>query len=426
MAAVVLLVLGALCTEHTVVALVGPRRPDRLAYLWFLQSLVTGELAWMHFCWQVAAGGALVALGALDAGVGWVGLVLLGASCGGLAVLQRRQSLAAAVLDGALRAAAEHSPTPLPPQAGRVRLTALLHPLRPPRDGIEVELDIAYGEHLRQRLDVVRSTRRLPGAPVLVHVHGGSWVGGRRGKQSRTLRYEFARQGWISVDAGYRVSPDATFPDHLVDVKRVVAWVRAHADELGADPSTLVLSGVSSGAHLAALAALTVGDGTLQPGFEDADTSVAGCISTSGIYDLLDRNSDHPGSKLGPFLRRVVLKSDPIAERAVWDAASPIVRVHAGAPPFFVIHGAHDALVWPKEARRFVAALRSASRAPVAYAELPGTQHAFETFYSVRSAHTAIAAVRFGEWVRAGTGKADRRAPASGDDQAVPTGRARG
>ena len=59
-----------------------------------------------------------------------------------------------------------------------------------------------------------------------------------------------------------------------------------------------------------------------------------------------------------------------------------------------------DALAWREEARRFVGALRPVARAPVAYAELPSTQHAFETFYSVRSAHTAIAAVRFGDWVR--------------------------
>jgi acetyl esterase/lipase len=47
-----------------------------------------------------------------------------------------------------------------------------------------------------------------------------------------------------------------------------------------------------------------------------------------------------------------------------------------------------------------VHALRAVSQAPVAYAELPGAQHAFETFYSVRSAHTAMAALRFAEWVR--------------------------
>ena len=401
MAGVALLVLGALCAEHTLVALLGPRRPDRLAYLWFLQGLVTGELALLHVVWQAVAVELLVALGALDDAAGDAGLALVAASWIGLVVLQYRQSRAASVLDGALTEATAGSPVALAPTTGRVHLLALLCPLAPPRSGVDARLDVAYGEHPRQRLDVLRSTHQEPNAPVVVHVHGGSWVGGRRARQSQTQRFEFARRGWVSIAAGYRVSPDATFPDHLVDVKRVVAWVREHADELDADPACIVLSGISSGAHLATLAALTPNDTDLQPGFERADTSVVGCVATNGIYDLLDRNGDHPGSKLVPFLTRTVMKSDPVAERAAWDAASPIVRVHPHAPPFLVIHGHDDALVWREEAQRFVAALRAVTRAPVAYADLPGTQHAFETFCSVRSARTAMAAVRFAEWARA-------------------------
>jgi acetyl esterase/lipase len=423
MASLALLVLGVLCAESSVVAVVGPRRPDRLAYLWFLQSLLTGELACLHVVWETAVTAGLVALGALDQATGWIGLVLMIVAECGLIVAQWRQTRAAPVLDAALRAATAGAPGELPPAigsigrrrkrrlvrrrastppaTGRVRLLGLLRPLHPPDHGVEAINDVAYGSHVRQRIDILRP-RVLEGrAPVLIHMHGGSWTGGRRARQSRTLRTHFARSGWISISAGYRVSPEATLPDHVIDVKRVIAWVRAQADDLGADPSCIVLSGVSAGTHLSVLAALTPNEAAWQPGFEQADTSVSGCIAVSGIYDLLDRNGDHPGSKLVPFMTSVVMKSDPVTDRAAWDAASPIFRVNAAAPPIFAIHAAQDALVWREEARRFVDALRAVSQAPVAYAELPGAQHAFETFYSVRSAHTAMAAVRFGEWLRA-------------------------
>jgi acetyl esterase/lipase len=405
---IALLVLAALSAAHTAVGLLGPRRPDRLAYLWWMQSLVTGELAPLHLVWQAIVAAALVALGALDGDVGRVGAALLLASWLGLLVLVWRQLRAAPVLDRALREAIGTTPVPLPPSVGRVRVRSLLRPLTPDERGIEARLDVPYGDDPRQRLDVLRSSRQRPGAPVLVHLHAGSWVGGRRARQSQTMRFEFARRGWVSIAAGYRVSPAATFPDHLIDVKRVIAWVRDHAEELGADREQIVISGVSAGAHLAALAALTQNDPSLQPGFERADTSVLGCIATSGIYDVLDRNDDHPGSKRIPFLARLVLKSDPLTARDAWDAASPLVRVHRNAPPFFVVHGHDDALAWCEEARRFVGALRAASEAPVAYAELPGAQHAFETFCSVRSAHAAFAAVRFGEWLQAATGSDQR------------------
>jgi len=423
MAGLALLVIGVLCAESSVVGVVGPRRPDRVAYLWFVQSLLTSELPCLHLVWETAVTAGLVALGALEQTTGWIGLALMIVAECGLVISQWRQTRAAPVLDAALRAATAGSDAALPPEVasigrrrkrrlvrrrastppatGRVRLVGLLRPLRPPSGGVEAINDVAYGPHDRQRVDILRPRAVEGRAPVLIHVHGGSWTGGRRARQSRTLRSHFARSGWISISAGYRVSPEATFPDHVIDVKRAIAWVRAQADDLGADPSCIVLSGVSAGTHLGVLAALTPNAHEWQPGFEHADTSVSGCIATSGIYDLLDRHDDHPGSKLVPFLTSVVLKSDPVADRAAWDAASPIFRVDPVAPPIFVIHAAKDALVWREEARRFVDALRTVSQAPVAYAELPGAQHAFETFYSVRSAHTAMAAVRFGEWLRA-------------------------
>ena len=48
-----------------------------------------------------------------------------------------------------------------------------------------------------------------------------------------------------------------------------------------------------------------------------------------------------------------------------------------------------------EQARAFAATLQETSRAPVAYAELPFAQHAFDFFGSVRSAASAVAVERF-------------------------------
>ncbi|MGH9302434.1 MAG: prolyl oligopeptidase family serine peptidase, partial [Acidimicrobiales bacterium] len=84
--------------------------------------------------------------------------------------------------------------------------------------------------------------------------------------------------------------------------------------------------------------------------------------------------------------------------------ASPIDRVKESAPPFFVIHGRNDSLVPVQEARDFAAALRQRSLRPVVYAELPFTQHAFDTFHSERVRHVTRAGVDFAEAIRAGLG----------------------
>ena len=78
-----------------------------------------------------------------------------------------------------------------------------------------------------------------------------------------------------------------------------------------------------------------------------------------------------------------------------FDAASPLSQISSAAPPFLVSHGANDALVPVEQARRFVAALRSASQRPVAYAELPRGQHAFDVVGTPRATFAAEAVGRF-------------------------------
>lgn len=71
-----------------------------------------------------------------------------------------------------------------------------------------------------------------------------------------------------------------------------------------------------------------------------------------------------------------------------------------------MIHGRNDTVVSVKQARSFVAALKEKSDASVTYAELPGAQHAFEVFSSIRSQHTIAAVARWLQWHRAKTQKA--------------------
>ena len=63
-----------------------------------------------------------------------------------------------------------------------------------------------------------------------------------------------------------------------------------------------------------------------------------------------------------------------------------------------MLHGARDSLVDVEQARLFVAALRETSKSSVAYAEFPGTQHAFDVFPSIRSEHVVRAVERYLEW----------------------------
>ena len=71
------------------------------------------------------------------------------------------------------------------------------------------------------------------------------------------------------------------------------------------------------------------------------------------------------------------------------------------APPFFVAHGQDDSIIPVGEAREFVIAMRSVSKSPVVYAELPNAQHGFDFMGSARAHYAADAVAQFLSWVYA-------------------------
>jgi acetyl esterase/lipase len=286
----------------------------------------------------------------------------------------------------------------------RTPLHQLVWPFRMPADGVEVVKDLVYapGHGRRGKLDVYRpedTSDAGSGRPVLLQVHGGAWTIGEKDHQGLPLMKHMASRGWVCVAPNYRLSPRVPFPEHLVDVKRAIAWIRENIAEHGGDPSFIAITGGSAGGHLAALAALTPNDPEYQPGFEDADTAVQAAVPFYGIYDLAGVTGSKAALRLRDrFLAKRVLFTDPTEDLEPFEKGSPLLRVGPHAPPFYVIHGANDTLVEVAQARAFVEALREATDSPVAYTELAGTQHAFDVFPSVRSQHSVRSAERFLRW----------------------------
>jgi acetyl esterase/lipase len=272
---------------------------------------------------------------------------------------------------------------------------------------VERIADIGYtAGGRRARLDIYRPRggqvegRDLQNAPVLLQVHGGAWILGSKEQQGQLLMNRMAAHGWVCVAINYRLAPKHPFPAQIIDTKKALAWVKENIASYGGDQSYVVITGGSAGGHLAALAALTPGDAAYQPGFEDADTSVSACVPFYGVYDVAGATGEPAAIAMrDDFLAPVVFKEKADAEHiADFEHASPLLNVHADAPDFFVLHGEHDSMVSVKQARSFVEKLRELSKASVTYAELPGTQHAFEVFSSIRSQHAIKAVARWLEW----------------------------
>ena len=381
----------------TAAALVRAKHLHAFTFFYFMAAWLTGELALHHLAWQVLAAAAFVAAGALEATPGRLGAVVTLASWVGLWGLWRQAGSAG---DRVSEALAEQLPD-VAHEPPAVDMSSLWRPFRMARVGVECVRDVPYGAAMagdkgrRNLLDVIGPAEAGEGRPVLLQVHGGGWVYGNKEHQGQPLMHHLAERDWVCFSLNYRLAPKAPFPAQIVDVKRCIAWIREHAHEWGGDPNFICITGGSAGGHLCSLAALTANDPVWQPGFEESDTRVAACVPFYGVYDLLDRAGNRGRSAMAPFLERLVLKTSPESDRAGWEAASPLTRVTEEAPPFFVVHGSHDSLVFVEEARHFVEQLREKSRERVVYLEVPNAQHAFDTFHSVRSRHTIAAVSTF-------------------------------
>ncbi|WP_104183500.1 alpha/beta hydrolase [Mycobacterium avium] len=262
---------------------------------------------------------------------------------------------------------------------------------------------VSYGPHGRANLADIWRRRDLPRdgkAPVLLQVPGGAWAIGMRRPQAYPLMSHLAARGWVCVSIGYRVSPRHTWPDHIVDVKRALAWAKENIARYGGDPNFVAITGGSAGGHLCSLAALTPNDPKYQPGFEDADTSVVAAVPVYGRYDWFTTEGEGR-REFVQLLEKFVVKKKFATHRDIYVDASPIRRLRADAPPFFVLHGRDDSLIPVGEAQEFVEELRAVSKSPVAYAELPHAQHAFDIFSSPRAHRSAEAVARFLSWVYA-------------------------
>ncbi len=303
-----------------------------------------------------------------------------------LAVIVGRALRTRAVVERALRDVvgagrpAQVDPATGPTGRGRRRWLRILFtpwPVRPRT--VTRTRDVAYGDRgTEQRLDIYRHRSQPEDAPTMIHLHGGGFRQGRKSREARALLFRLAAQGWTCISADYHLSrtPAAGFPTHLIDVKRLLAWARTHGRDHGIDPDGIFVCGSSAGAHLTALAALTANDPVFQPGFEQADTSITAGIGLGGYYGGLDGTDTSPTS--------------PLAH-------------HGPVPPFFVIHGANDTYTPPEGARRLVEHLRAQPGAVVAHAELPGGQHAFDLFGSIRFEAVVDGVEAFTSWVRAET-----------------------
>lgn len=191
--------------------------------------------------------------------------------------------------------------------------------------------DIAYGSHPDQKLDVYSATReKSTDSPVVIWVHGGGWRNGDKDNRSgTTLCQTWAREGIVTVNLNYRLTPEVQHPAHVQDIAAGIAWVVRNISQHGGDPKRIFLLGHSAGAHLVVLVATN-------PSFLKAHglspkTCLAGVMPIdTASYDLNTTRT--------PLVRKMIRDAFG-TDRTVLEEASPLPQARknrATCPPFMI------------------------------------------------------------------------------------------
>lgn len=217
-------------------------------------------------------------------------------------------------------------------------------------------------------LDLYRATRAdAKPAPCVIVVHGGGWDSGDRG-QLPQFNHWIARRGYAVAAISYRLAPKSIWPAQRDDLLAAIAYLKAHAGELGLDPTRFVLLGRSAGGQIAEVVGYAAHDPAIR--------GVVGLYAPSDMHFALTWAREDDVLK-SPTLIRQYLGGTPATVRAAYDSASALPQVTPASPPTLLLHGANDALVWHRHSERLAARLAECG-VPHAFVSLPWATHAFE------------------------------------------------
>jgi arylformamidase len=204
-------------------------------------------------------------------------------------------------------------------------------------------LDLAYGPRPRNRIDYFSAGSNTP---VLVFIHGGFWQ--MRSKDDFAFLAESFLDSGISVAmVGYPLGPDATMDEIVADTHAAIRYLASHLADLGGDSQHVVVSGWSSGGHLATMVL--------------DEASLRGGVSISGLYELEPLVGSYVNDKLH-------------MDAAMARRSSPILSLPKTSKPLDLFAGSAELSEMRRQTADYAEARRAAGL-PMRYVEIPGANH---------------------------------------------------
>jgi acetyl esterase/lipase len=261
-------------------------------------------------------------------------------------------------------------------------------------EGFKVTQDVVYAQPGVKKLKYdVYSPEGAKHLPCIVIIHGGGWIFNTEDIM-RGLARELVRDGkyvvfsidyrWLGKADGDKV-PN-TMAEIIGDVYGAIAHIQEHADEYGADPTRMAVTGDSAGGHLSAAAIDMVdeigegGFGVKEGVYQFKPTYMPAGKSIERVRAEITAAIKVAAPSYGVFSDRVLAQvtrdsNHPEATKAV-APMEHIPNIKVRAVPQFLLRGTLDPLITNGEVQGYADALKAAGQR-VEYVQVEGASHAF-------------------------------------------------
>ncbi|KXS16054.1 hypothetical protein M427DRAFT_155070 [Gonapodya prolifera JEL478] len=225
----------------------------------------------------------------------------------------------------------------------------------------------------------IASAKCNDASPVVLWSHGGAYVVGEK-EMARQHVYGLARAGIKTLSIEYRLAPENTYPDALLDAYSGYQYLLKQ----GVKPERIVIAGESAGGGLTLSLAIYLRDHGVQlpagitvfsPWVDLTHSTPTMYIAHEFACDILPqlpkegRAGAHPAAKYTGV--------DKYAERRMVPTVSPLFDGEKGLPPQLITTGTHDRLL----AESIAYALTRQDRGDVVQLEIYENQpHVFQLF----------------------------------------------
>lgn len=242
-------------------------------------------------------------------------------------------------------------------------------------------LDIPYANlSSAEKLDIYLPNAGEGPFPVIVAIHGGSFIRGDKRDFQIVPIMEALKRGYAVVSINYRLSGEAKFPSQINDVKAAIRWIRANAEQYALNPKKIAVWGDSAGGNLAALAGTSGNVKELEDlslGNSDQSSSVSAVVDWYGPINFLTIGDIQRLERVGNKLIGKPLTEAP----ELYLAANPETYISPDNPPFFIQHGNADKIIPIQQSIDFAAKLENAlGKNRVTFEIIEGADHLDEAF----------------------------------------------